>query len=405
VEGEAVGAAGGVGVGVGVGAGAGVGGAGGGGGAERSEEELKTPEKFTKKENLGEGPRSRVEVWVDKETGDVFVAKTYTGSIDSEKFVKGARGLVGLDHPAVLKTLGFVPQSERGQASLLTAHTGGFGGHGTLEGLLRKVERLTMTHRAVLIVGIAEGLKYLHEKGLVHGNLKPSNVAIDGQGHPKLICNTGVFGGEKGEWTLEAPWAAPEYLSRGEVTSASDVWGLGLLTYQLITGKPAFEPGLKPWPLLEAVMGGVRPEVPEWLPDGVALLVRYAWDVDPGVRPKAGEFFEALSRNNFAIGEGVEVKEVRRYASRFMEGAQPGEWGDEAEVRANQEAREEVSVLKKEVSKLKAEVERSEMEEKRVGREVRGLREVLGQLLERAVLLENEVVRLREGGVRGEGGG
>ena len=334
-----------------------------------------------------------------------MVAKTYRGQIDSEKFLKGVRGLLSLDHAAVVNTLGFVPQTVTSEASLLTAEWGGNGGEGTLEGLLWKVERLTMTQRAVLIVGIAEGVKYLHEKGLVHGNLKPSNVAIDRFGHPKLLCNTGVFEPEKAVSSLEAPWAAPEYVSRGEVTAASDVWVLGLLTYQLITGKPVFEAGLKPWPLLQAVMGGVRPEVPESLPDGVALLVRYAWDVDPGVRPKAGEFFEALSRNNFAIGEGVEVGEVRRYASRFMEGAQPGEWEDEAEVRANKQAREEVSALKKEVSELSAEVGRSAQEEERIGRELSVLREALCELSERAVELEKEVVGQREGRGRGRGRG
>jgi hypothetical protein len=364
--------------------------------------ESKDPNDFTKKETLGEGPRSRVEVWVDKGTGDVVVAKQYSGTIDSAKFLRGARALLGLEHPSVLRTLGFVPQTASSQAALLTTHAGGFGGHGTLEGLFSKPEVLSPTQKARLIVGIAQSLKYLHEKGLVHGTLKPTNVAIDREGHAQLICNTGVFEPEKAVSNLTAPWASPEYLSRGELTAASDVWGLGLLAYQLIAGKPAFDPALKPWPLLEAVMGGVRPELPESLPDAVGLLVQRSWDVDPGVRPTAAEFFEVMSVSKFALGEGVEVGVVRGYVSKFVEGAQPGEGEEEAEQRANKQAREEVGVLKKEVGKLTLEVGKRQQEGVVLAREFRAASDVLLVVMDQIALLEAEVQALKQAAGTGQ---
>jgi hypothetical protein len=189
------------------------------------------------------------------------------------------------------------------------------------------------------------------------------------------------------------------------VTAASDVWGLGLLAYQLIAGKPAFDPGLKPWPLLQEVMGGVRPDLPESLPDAVGLLVQRSWDVDPGVRPTAGEFFEVLSVSNFAIGEGVEAGVVRGYVSKFVEGAQPGEGEEEAEQRANKQAREEVGVLKKEVGKLTAEVRKRQEEGVVLARELRAASGVLLGVMDRIALLEAEVQVLKQGGAWGEAPG
>ncbi|WP_297073771.1 serine/threonine-protein kinase [Thermococcus sp.] len=94
---------------------------------------------------------------------------------------------------------------------------------------------------------IAEGLKYAHSKGIIHRDLKPSNVLLKGS-KPK-ISDWGLakvlF--ESGTTTVTAMtpyYAAPEQISPsrfGEVDERTDVWQLGVLMYELSTGRRPFE--------------------------------------------------------------------------------------------------------------------------------------------------------------------
>jgi hypothetical protein len=307
-----------------------------------------SPGDYTVKETLGRGPFSRVEVWVGKGSGPTVVAKTITREVDAEGFKKAAEGLLKLDHPSVLKTLGFVPATPSQLPALLTA----LAGRGTLADLMEVPDLLNSTQRAIILVGLAQSLKYLHGKGLVHGNVKPSNIAIDKLGHPQLVTHAQLFAsGRKSE--LDTAWSAPECLSEGELTAAADIYGLGLVAFELITGKPVFDPGLKTWPLLQAIMSGSKPALPGELPAGIGGLIERAWNGEAKVRPTAEEFFEVLSREGFKIKGDVDVLAVRKYASKFVEGAQPGEGEEEAERRMNSQTRDEVAGLKEEIEELK----------------------------------------------------
>jgi hypothetical protein len=353
----------------------------------KSESQGDTSEKYSVKKSLGEGPFSRVEMWVEKGTGDVVVAKTITKEVDAEKFVEGARALLGLDHPSLLKTLGFVPQTASSHAALLTTQAP----LGTLADVLKPGVKVGSTQRAAIVVGVAQALKHLHEKGLVHGQVKPSNIALDENGYPQLICHAAMFTrkqpGSAEPTDPATAWCSPEYLNGGEVTAASDVYALGLLAYQLITEKPVFDPALKHWLLLQAIMSGARPELPP-LPAEIASVLVRSWDVDPAVRPTAAEFFEALSKANFAIGEDVDALSVRKYVSKFVEGAQPGESESAAESRANLQTREEVVKLRAEVGELTGKLKVAQLTTADLGGR---LEKVVSLLTDRLEVLEERV--------------
>jgi serine/threonine protein kinase len=271
--------------------------------------------------------------------------------VDPETFKREAEQLTQLDHPSLLKTLGFVPQTAEQQAAVLTE----LADRGTLAGLLAKPERLNSTQRAKILVGVVQALKYLHEKKLVHGQLKPNNIAVDAEGNPQLIGHTQIFARGRRADTTATAWAAPESLSDGTVTAASDIYSLSLLGFQLITDQPVFDPSLKTWPLMQAIMTGPKPDL-SGLHPAVAGLIDRGWDADPSRRPTAGEFFEILSSAEFQIRPDVDVRAVRKYAGRFVAGAQPGESASEAELRANEQTREDVGQLKQTVGVLTAEL-------------------------------------------------
>jgi len=85
-----------------------------------------------------------------------------------------------------------------------------------------------------------------HEKGVLHRDLKPANIMIDGRGQA-VIMDFGLAGLSaqlQGDVRSGTPaYMSPEQLAGSEVTFKSDIYALGLLLYELFTGKRAFEAG------------------------------------------------------------------------------------------------------------------------------------------------------------------
>jgi serine/threonine-protein kinase len=114
-----------------------------------------------------------------------------------------------------------------------------------LASLLRRIGRLPDDKAVEVARQICAGLAAIHSKGLLHRDLKPSNVMIDGQGQVRItdFGLAGVAAGFEGaEIRVGTPaYMAPEQISGREVSVRSDIWALGLVLYELFTGKPAFD--------------------------------------------------------------------------------------------------------------------------------------------------------------------
>ena len=87
-----------------------------------------------------------------------------------------------------------------------------------------------------LLMQLAELAGYFHRQGAVHGNLKPGNVLLAADGIPR-VCDFRATGGAFGN---DARYVAPELLDAGEARPHTDVYGLGLILFELLTGRPAF---------------------------------------------------------------------------------------------------------------------------------------------------------------------
>ncbi|MEM1044481.1 MAG: serine/threonine-protein kinase, partial [Bacteroidota bacterium] len=131
----------------------------------------------------------------------------------------------------------------RGQT--LTHHAGSAGGAGGL----------TVRQRVALMADVADAVAYAHARLVVHRDLKPSNVLVDEAGQPKLL-DFGVaklLGDEVVDPDLTVPgwmtpaYAAPEQVRRDEITTATDVYALGILAYEVLTGQRPYDvSGLDP---------------------------------------------------------------------------------------------------------------------------------------------------------------
>ncbi len=114
-----------------------------------------------------------------------------------------------------------------------------------LSSLLRRIGRLPGDKAVEVARQICAGLAAAHDNGVVHRDLKPSNIMIDGRGKA-LITDFGVavVAQElRGDEVIAGTpgYMAPEQLTGKEVTQRSDIYSLGLVLYELFTGKRVFE--------------------------------------------------------------------------------------------------------------------------------------------------------------------
>src|SRR5207237_2309025 len=110
-----------------------------------------------------------------------------------------------------------------------------------LSSLLRRIGRLP--HDKALEIGrkICAGLAAAHDKGVLHRDLKPANIMIDARGQV-LIMDFGLAGivGQIGGGEIRSgtpAYMAPEQLAGREVSVRSDIYSLGLVLYEMFTGK------------------------------------------------------------------------------------------------------------------------------------------------------------------------
>jgi len=117
---------------------------------------------------------------------------------------------------------------------------------GTLRDYLVKRKRLTLEEAASFVDQIASALQYAHDHGMVHRDVKPSNILLRQDGYAYLVD----FGLAKAIMGAEALTGAgamvgtPEYMapeqSNGESDSRSDIYSLGVILYQMLTGRVPF---------------------------------------------------------------------------------------------------------------------------------------------------------------------
>src|ERR1700726_3105850 len=119
-----------------------------------------------------------------------------------------------------------------------------------LASLVRRIGRLSTDKAIEIARQVCAGLAAAHERGVIHRDLKPANLMLDGAGRIRITD----FGLASIAATLEAAdlragtpaYMAPEQLEGKEVTVKSDLYSLGLVLYEILTGKRAFDASTLP---------------------------------------------------------------------------------------------------------------------------------------------------------------
>lgn len=180
-------------------------------------------------------------------------AGEFPSSVEVQRFHQEAESAANLDHPHI------VPIYEVGEHEGQQYYSMKFIDGGSLSqsrehmallaGLSRAESRRRQRQFARLMVTAARAVHHAHQRGIMHRDLKPANVLLDGEGQPHVtdfglakrvegdssLTQTGVILGTP---SYMAPEQAREVKS---VTTQTDVYGLGAILYELLTGRPPFK--------------------------------------------------------------------------------------------------------------------------------------------------------------------
>ena len=274
-------------------------------------------------EEIGKGAAGQVYKAIDRRTGAVVAIK----EIPSRGLDAAARAAIAgeiellsdLRHPNVVRYLGTVASAGFEYIVLELAE------NGSLAANLKpgRFGPCPESLAAVYVAQMLDGLAYLHERGVVHRDIKGANVLTTKAGVVKLAdfgvaerlkagasaararagaeanVETNGSSSSVGDETLGETfassdvrgtpyWMAPEVIEMGGATFASDVWSVGCTAVELLTGAPPYFDH-QPMPAMFAIVRDKRPPLPSGISDAMRDFLKRCFRKDPKARPGAAE--------------------------------------------------------------------------------------------------------------------
>lgn len=234
-------------------------------------------------------------------TDEVFAMKILhphlLGSAEARsRFLREARALASVSHP----NLGGIHEVID-EAPLLALVLELVDGE-PLDAMIARGPIAEATARA-LLADVARGLEALHAAGVVHRDLKPANVVVARGGGAKIIdlglvrvleSRPGSLKTEGGVLLGSLAYSAPELVLGEPAVRASDAWSLGVVAFEMLTGRRPFEA-----PSRAALAAAILGEEPRWgsLPAGLSQLVHDLLRKEAAERPRSlGSIAASLAR-------------------------------------------------------------------------------------------------------------
>ncbi|MBK8256573.1 MAG: serine/threonine protein kinase [Polyangiaceae bacterium] len=230
-------------------------------------------------------------------------------AVDMERFVVEAAAAATVVHPAIVRTY-HVDVAESGQFYLVMELVEG---RTLASELLRG--RYDAGQTARLGATVADALHAAHAAGVVHRDVKPGNLMVTSRAPGVRVLDFGISKladtDVTGKTVAEKMVGTPEYMAPeqivggGEVTGACDIYALGQVLYEMLTGEPCFQ-GKTVGDVLRAHVNeapmSVRSRSADGVPEDLAGLIRICLEKNPAQRPSAETLAASLRVIADALG-------------------------------------------------------------------------------------------------------
>lgn len=285
---------------------------------------------------------------VRHKSGNIYAVKVIEDkSISEDSYEESVNNEINIlcqcQCPTIIKVIGYSPIDFDGEKKCLIFME--YCINGSLEEYLKNNidNENDSTIRQKFLVGIAHGMKIMHDNNCIHLDLKPANVVLDKDLNP-LITDFGTARYLRGTYpvkeTLGSPaYMAPEVLGRGKCGKESDVYSFGILMYEVLARKVPYQE--KKFRNLQdliknVVDNDVRPNLNVPIKPSLKKLITRCWDSDMSQRPSFEEIFNILAYNEEGIMkepfkfesiddknkyyiEGVDEESLKEYINKITE--------------------------------------------------------------------------------------
>jgi serine/threonine protein kinase len=221
-------------------------------------------------------------------------------------FDREADVLAKLKHPSIVKFGGRVHGAPRPTIELELFESTTVKAH-----IAKKGGKLEVAEMAKILRPVAEALSYLHALEIAHLDVKPENILVDDKLQVRLIDFSiarelkrtiservmAIFAGASSEVTIQGTitYLAPEQIKKADPGKPADVYALGLVLYECLTGGPPFR-GHDQKAILKQHLSDMPPPL-EGAPPDIAALYRKMLEKDPTKRPDATGVAQVLAKH------------------------------------------------------------------------------------------------------------
>ncbi len=251
--------------------------------------------RYTIETLLGQGGMSAVYKGADPNLRRTVAIKLIHPHLSSDpefvrRFEQEAAAVAQLRHPNIIQVYDFNHDGE--VYFMILEYVPGETLQARLKALDAAGQRLPLAETLRIMAGVSEAVAYAHQRGMIHRDLKPGNVMLDPQSQP-ILMDFGVakiVGGQHhtatGAIVGTVAYMSPEQARGEHIDERSDLYSLGIMLYEMTTGRPPFEGDSamtvmlkhlnEPVPDVRQIVAGV--------PEELAALIEKALAKDPADR-------------------------------------------------------------------------------------------------------------------------
>ncbi len=282
---------------------------------------------LTLKEKIGEGAIATVYTgeWEGQPVAIKMLSAALSGQ-EGKEFVREVQILSRLRSPFIVPFYGAC--LEEGHACLVMEYLS----LGSLADYLNK-NKLTLMQQKQIAVDIIRGLQYLHNKGLLHGDLRGANILLTADYHAKIsdfgLTQTRTYSIQSLDKISPAiAWCAPELLGESKMTEQCDIYSLGTVLWELFTAKQPFA-DIAIEMQTKNILAGKREVISAEVPLEWKQGITACWSHNPKDRPALTEVLsqiESFDPIKVHYQRGKQAEEIKDYKTAAMIYRQATEW-------------------------------------------------------------------------------